>query len=222
MAYQLFSSALGTFLALFPIANPVGVVPIFYSLAASFSPRNRGRQARQIVFNAVVVLIVFLLAGRLILDFLGISLGVLQVSGGILVAYTAWQMVTNDSPLAPSIDKETTPIKDISLIPMAIPIVSGSGAIGVVIALAGQNSHWWNYLGSLLGIGLLGATLYLCLTLGEPLVKILGLSGLKVFNQVLGFFVLAIALQLIAEGTLTFLFESVPDYFDSFTKSQCS
>ncbi|MGK7874318.1 MAG: MarC family protein, partial [Xenococcaceae cyanobacterium] len=60
----------------------------------------------------------------------------------------------------------------------------------------------WNYLGSLLGIGLLGATLYLCLALGEPLVKVLGKSGLRALNQVLGFFILAIAIQLIADGTL--------------------
>ena len=76
MAYQLVSSAMGTFLALFPITNPVGVVPIFYSLAALESPRTRGRQARQVALNAVVVLVVFFLAGRLLLGFFGIFLGV--------------------------------------------------------------------------------------------------------------------------------------------------
>jgi multiple antibiotic resistance protein len=202
MTYQLVSSAMATFMALFPIANPVGVVPIFYSLAGSLSPRTRGRQARQVAFNAVVVLGVFFLAGRLILDFFGISLGVLQIAGGLLVGRTAWQMISAHVPDDAPQNQETPQTKNISLIPMAIPIVSGPGAIGMTIALAAQNQNWWHYLGSLLGIGLLGATLYLCLALGEPLVKVLGKSGLKAFNQVLGFFILAISIQLIADGTL--------------------
>ncbi len=124
------------------------------------------------------------------------------MAGGLLVAHTAWQMVTSNSPTTAPLAREATQGRDISLIPMAIPIVSGPGAIGMAIALAAQNLSWWSYLGSLLGIGLLGATLYLCLALGEPLVKVLGQSGLRAFNQVLGFFILAIAIQLIAEGTL--------------------
>ncbi|MGK7882509.1 MAG: MarC family protein [Crocosphaera sp.] len=200
MAYQLISSAMATFMALFPVANPVGVVPIFYSLAGSNSPRIRGRQARQVALNAVIVLGVFFLAGRLILDFFGISLGVLQIAGGLLVGQTAWQMMSTRD-LEQSL-LSNTENRDISLIPMAIPIVSGPGAIGMAIALATQNQTWWHYLGSLLGIGLLGVILYFCLALGEPLVKLLGKSGLKAFNQVLGFFILAIAIQLIADGIL--------------------
>ncbi len=204
MAYQLASVAMGTFLTLFPITNPLGVVPIFYGLVASDSPRARGRQARRVALNAVIVLIIFFFAGRLILDFFGISLGILQVAGGLLVGRTAWQMVNDSSSPTVSVGSEVTPAKDISLVPMTIPIVSGPGAIGMAIALAAQSPHWWQYLGSVLGIVLLGATLYLCLALGEPLVKLLGKSGLKAFNQVLGFFILAIAIQLLADGVLAF------------------
>jgi len=200
MAYQLVSSVMGTFLALFPIANPLGVVPIFYSLAGPLSPPKRSRQARQVALNAVVILVLFFLAGQLILDFFGISLGVLQMAGGLLVGQTGWQMMFHSSiPSAPN-QEETLQTRDISLIPMAIPIVSGPGAIGMTIALAAQNESGWDYLGSLIGIGLLGAILYLCLALGEPVVKMLGKSGLTAFNQVLGFFILAIALQFITDG----------------------
>ena len=200
MAYQLVSSVIGTFLALFPIANPLGVVPIFYSLAAPLSPHTRGRQARQVALNAVVVLVIFFLAGQLILDFFGISLGVLQMAGGLLVGQTGWQMMFKPSTQFIATQEETSQRRDISLIPMAIPIVSGPGAIGMTIALAAQNQNGWDYLGSLIGIALLGAILYLCLVLGEPFVKMLGKSGLTAFNQVLGFFILAIAIQLITDG----------------------
>jgi multiple antibiotic resistance protein len=205
MVNQLVSSAGATFLALFPFTNPVGVVPIFYSLTASENPRSRGRQARRVALNAIGVLVIFFLAGRLILDFFGISLGVLQVAGGLLVARTAWDM-GNNSP--PSVESPVG--RDISLIPMAIPIVSGPGAIGMAIALAAQNPHWSSYLGSLLGMGLLGVMLYLCLSLGEPLIRILGKSGLRAFNQVLSFFILALAIQLVADGTASLLKELLP------------
>jgi small neutral amino acid transporter SnatA (MarC family) len=72
-------------------------------------------------------------------------------------------------PFTPLPSVESPVGRDISLIPMAVPIVSGPGAIGMMIALAAQNPHWSSYLGSLLGMGLLGVTLYLCLSLGEPL-----------------------------------------------------
>ena len=85
MVNQLVSSAGATFLALFPFTNPVGVVPIFYSLTASENPRSRGRQARRVALNAIGVLVIFFLTGRLILDFFGISLGVLQVAGGLVL-----------------------------------------------------------------------------------------------------------------------------------------
>ncbi len=135
MANQFVASVIGTFVALFPITNPIGVVPIFYSLAASETPSARGRQARQVAFNAVLVLVTFFLLGRLILDFFGISLGVVQIAGGLLVGQTAWQMVSSHSS-QPVIEEGMAKNRDISLIPMAIPIVSGPGAIGMAIALA--------------------------------------------------------------------------------------
>ena len=72
---RLIGYAIGTFLALFPIANPIGVIPTFYSLTSGSSPGNRNRQAKQVATNVIIVLATFLVAGRPILDFFGISLG---------------------------------------------------------------------------------------------------------------------------------------------------
>ena len=90
---------------------------------------------------------------------------------------------------------------------MAIPLISGPGAIGLVIGLAAREPQWSNYIGGLLGIALLGITLYLCLTWGESLVKVFGKGGIRVLTQVLGFFILAISIQLLADGILTLLQE---------------
>ncbi|MGK7893276.1 MAG: MarC family protein [Xenococcus sp. (in: cyanobacteria)] len=204
---QLVSYALGTFVALFPITNPVGVVPIFYSLTANASQRQRLQQAKKVALNASTIMAFFFLTGQAILDFWGISLGVLQIAGGLLIARTAWTFAETDRPQPAPNSLDTAQPKDIALIPMAIPLISGPGAIGLVIGLAAQDPQWSNYLGGLLGIVMLGITLYICLVWGEILVKVFGKSGIRVMNQVLGFFILAVSIQLLADGIFTLLQE---------------
>jgi multiple antibiotic resistance protein len=206
----LISYTVGTFLALIPIANPIGAVPIFYSLTSSDTPLYRSRQARQVAINVVFVLAIFLLGGRFILEFFGISLGVLRIAGGLMIGHTAWEMVTVRQRLSVSESTEAQDKDDVSFTPMAVPLVSGPGAIGVVIGLSARADHWLDYVGCLVGIVLLGISLYICLVLGEPLSKALGKNGIGAFNRVLGFFILAIAVQFVADGTLALIQKSAP------------
>jgi multiple antibiotic resistance protein len=210
MIQSLFNYAAGTFLALVPIANPVGAVPVFYTLTRGDSDGYRRRQAWMTAVNVVWVLVLFLFAGRTILSFFGISLGVLRIAGGLLVSQTAWEMVTAKSRLTPPEKAEATDKEDVSFTPMAVPMVSGPGAIGVVIGLSAKTTVWYDYIGCVLGLGLLGALVYLCLLLGEPLVKALGETGVGALNRVLGFLILAIAVQFIADGLLQILREQAP------------
>ena len=204
MVYQLISSAITTFLALFPITHPVGAIPIFYSLTSDESPLDRRRQARQVAINATMILAIFFLTGRVVLQFFGLSLGVLQIAGGLLVAQTAWKMLVQPQE-NPAETQRRAAKKDISFVPMAVPLISGPGAIGLVIALATNNPQWESYLGGLLGIGVLGSVLYLCLTLGTPLVKAMGKSGTEAITRILGFFILAIGIQLMSDGLFSLI-----------------
>lgn len=87
---QLVSYALGTFVALFPITNPVGAVPIFYSLTANVGKGRRLEQAKKVALNVSAIMAFFFITGQAILDFWGISFGVLQIAGELLIARTAW------------------------------------------------------------------------------------------------------------------------------------
>lgn len=203
---QLLSYAAITFLGLFPIANPIGVVPTFYKLTFDNPPNHRGRQARQVAINVIIVLTIFLMVGRLILDLFGFSLGALQISGGLLIAHTAWKMITVHPSLS-SAGSELGKEGDITLIPMAVPIISGPGAIGMVMGLIAKDPQPANYVGSLLGIVGIGVLVYLCLTLGGPLIRLLGRNGVDAFTRLLGFFILAIAIQMMADGTFSLLGE---------------
>jgi multiple antibiotic resistance protein len=207
---SLIPNTLATFMALFPIANPIGAVPVFYTLTAAETSSQRHQQALQTAANVVLVLAVFLVAGRWILEFFGISLQVLRLAGGLLVAHTAWEMVTVRQRLTPSEKDEAIEKEDISFTPMAVPLISGPGAIGVVTSLSISFNHWVEYLESLVGIVLIGISLYLCLVLGEPLIKRLGRNGVGALNRVFGFFILAIGVRFIADGSISLLKEAFP------------
>ncbi|MEH2026666.1 MarC family protein [Nostoc sp.] len=207
---SLISNTLATFVALFPIANPIGAVPVFYSLTAKETSSQRHQQAIQTATNVVLVLAVFLVAGRWILEFFGISLQVLRLAGGLLVAHTAWEMVTVRQRLTPSENDEAMDKEDISFTPMAVPLISGPGAIGVVTSLSVSFNHWVEYLESLAGIVLIGISLYLCLVLGEPLINRLGKNGVGALNRVFGFFILAIGVRFIADGSISLLKSAFP------------
>ena len=95
--HDLPSAATATFLALFPIVNPLGGVPMFFSLTADYTEEERRRTVLKIAVDVIAILVVFMLFGRFVLNFFGISLPVLKIAGGLIVANTAWGMVTGSS-----------------------------------------------------------------------------------------------------------------------------
>ena len=213
MALPILNYAVGTLVALFPIANPIGAVPAFYSLTGSDSRTDRRKQAQRTALNVVLILALFLFAGRTVLEFFGISLNVLRIAGGLLVAHAAWEMVTSKQRMTDSEHQAAIEKEDVSFTPMAIPLIAGPGSIGVVIGLATKMTQWSDYLGCLIGIILFGGLLYLCLALGETLLSKLGHNGFGALNRVFGFFILAIAVQLMADGVISLFQAAAPTLF---------
>jgi MarC family membrane protein len=198
------TAATATFLALLPIVNPVGGIPMFFSLTGDFSPGERRRTALKTSCYVIGILIVFMLFGRFVLNFFGISLPVLKIAGGLIVANTAWGMVTGSSRITTEENSDAQTKQDISLTPMAMPMLSGPGSIGVVMGLAAHASNMLAYAGMVLGILALGVTVYLFLCLGGPFVKRLGPNAVGAINRIFGFLILAIAVQLVWDGVADF------------------
>jgi multiple antibiotic resistance protein len=202
--HDLPSAATTTFLALFPIVNPLGGVPLFFSLTADYSPQERRRTALKTALDVIAILVIFMLFGRFVLNFFGISLPVLKIAGGLIVANTAWGMVTGSSRVTTEERSEAMTKEDISLTPMAMPMLSGPGSIGVVMGLAAHVDHFLSYVGMVIGIVALGLTVYLLLYLGGPFVKRLGPGTVGAINRIFGFLILAIAVQLVWNGAADF------------------
>jgi multiple antibiotic resistance protein len=198
------SATAATFLALFPIVNPFGGIPIFFSMTSGFTAAERNRTALKTASYVFAILVVFLFFGRFVLHFFGISLPVLKIAGGLIVANTAWGMVTGSSRITTAESDEAATKEDISLTPMAMPILSGPGSIGVVMGLAAHADSMASYAGMILGIAALAVAVYLFLRLGGPLVARLGPGAVGAINRIFGFLILAIAVQLVWDGAADF------------------
>jgi multiple antibiotic resistance protein len=197
-------SAAATFLALFPIVDPFGGIPIFFTMTSSWTPRDRLRTAIKTGMWVFLILVTFLFFGRFVLNFFGISLPVLKIAGGLIVANTAWGMVTSHARITPAESHEAESKEDISLTPLAMPLMSGPGAIGVVMALAAHVDNSAAYLGMVIGIVAIALSVTLFFALGGPLVRRLGPSAVGAINKIFGFLILAIAVQLVWDGIADF------------------
>jgi len=197
-------SAAATFLALFPIVDPFGGIPIFFTMTSAWTARDRQRTAFKTGVWVFVILVTFLFFGRFVLHFFGISLPVLKIAGGLIVANTAWGMVTSHARITPEESHEALDKEDISLTPLAMPLMSGPGAIGVVMGLAAQVDSATSYLGMVIGIAAISLTVFLFFWLGGPLVRRLGPSAVGAINKIFGFLILAIAVQLVWDGVADF------------------
>ena len=197
-------SAAATFLALFPIVDPFGGIPVFFSMTSSWAPRERSRTALKRGVWVFLILVTFLFFGRFVLHFFGISLPVLKIAGGLIVANAAWGMVTSRARITPEESHEAQDKEDISLTPLAMPLMSGPGAIGVVMALAAHIDNAAAYIGMVIGIAGIAVSVALFFWMGGPLVRKLGPSAVGAINKIFGFLILAIAVQLVWNGIADF------------------
>src|SRR5690349_18471243 len=106
------------FSVLFPLINPLGGVPAFSGLTSNDTAAFRRSQAFKTAFIVVIILLVFLFIGKLLLELFGINIGVLKIAGGLIVANTAWEMVTSKADSQKPEDIKSIN-KDISFMPMA-------------------------------------------------------------------------------------------------------
>ncbi|HXM06941.1 MAG TPA: MarC family protein [Candidatus Acidoferrum sp.] len=196
----LFGAAVTAFVALFPIVNPVGGVAVFFALTSADTPAERNATAARIAVFVVLILVAFELGGTYVLEFFGISLAALRIAGGIIVAHTAWTMVTASSRLTPTESADAATKDDIAFSPMAMPLLAGPGSIGVVMALAARPDPRVWLTGIAISIVAMGAVIYALLRLSGPIVKRLSAGTLSAFDRILGFLILAIAIELIITG----------------------
>ena len=198
---ELFVSALVTF---FVIIDPPGCAPIYAGLSASASAAQKRAMAFRAVGVSAAILFVFALFGEALLKGLGISLASFRIAGGIMLFLIALEMVfekrTQRREERVAKINETPEIEDVSIFPMAMPMIAGPGSIASVMLLMSRNSGLERslvVLGAMVTILLL--TLAALLAAG-PIMRILGAKIEAVITRLLGVLLAALAVQFVLDG----------------------
>ena len=196
---------LSAFTTFFVIIDPVGVVPLFVALTPGYDPTHRRRIAIRGVTIATGILLVFTLLGQPILNYLGISIGAFRIAGGLLLLLLAIDMVVVKSSglrtTTPKEEEEATHRPDVTVFPLAIPLIAGPGAITSVILLQSQHSGdpVARALIAAVMVGVLAMTLVGFIA-SNAIMKVLGVTGVNVITRVFGIILAALAVSNIVEG----------------------
>lgn len=197
------------FIAMFPIINPIGHAPMFYVMTEDDEPAFRRLQALKTAFYTFLILLLSLLLGEYILKFFAISINDLRIAGGLLVARTAWSMLSNAPKVSHAEQVAADSKKDISLTPMATPILSGPGAMSLAMGLSVYGRSTVQYGGYIFGFALIGLLTWFCLRYAEVLVRFISENTLGAMNRILGFFILAIGVNMIINGVKGIFFPEI-------------
>lgn len=202
---------IATFSALFSVVNPLGAMPVVLALTANDSPAWREIQVRKAAIYLACILIVFFLVGTYILDFFGISIEGLRIAGGIIISKSGIDLLRSKSEYSKGrainkkVKEEALLKNDISFSPLAMPMLSGPGSISLLISLALELTVIWDYLLVIAAVLTMALVTYLILRVSPRLVSFLGESGISAMSRMMGFIVLAIGIQFIANGAIPML-----------------
>ncbi|MBP2152203.1 MarC family protein [Xanthobacter autotrophicus DSM 597] len=200
------------FAALFPIVNPLGTAPIFLTFVRRCSPQVRERVARSVAIYGFLLLLGSLAIGAQILLFFGISLPVLRIAGGMVVAVVGWNILHEDEN-ATSVTKgeelDEARAQDEAFYPLTLPLTVGPGSIAATVALAAGHTPTWKtdplfqlstVLGAVAGLLAVALTVYFSFREAPTLERVLGKTGTNVLVRLFAFILFAIGVQIIWMG----------------------
>jgi MarC family membrane protein len=198
------SSALVSLSAIFFVVDPIGVVPIFIAITHGDSPEKIRDTARRASLVAGGLLVFFALFGTFLFKVVGVSLSAFRVAGGIVLLITALDMLRarqSETRTSPEEAQEATDKEDVAIVPLAIPLLAGPGAIATVMVLMSRASGAISVaVVVVLSIAVTMVVSYFLLRGASIVQRVLGQSGVAIFQRVMGLLLAAIAVQFIAEG----------------------
>jgi multiple antibiotic resistance protein len=191
------------FAGLVAVVNPVGAIPIFISLTASQSVAQRRRTGTLAAVAIALVLWASLVVGEPLLGFFGISISSFRVAGGILILLMAISMLHAHVSHTRQTDEEAAEAADkdsVAVVPLAIPLLAGPGAISTVILYAHRNGSPVHLVVIAVDILIVAAMAWICFRAAPVLSRWLGTTGINVVTRIMGLIIAAIGVEFITNG----------------------
>lgn len=189
-------------LTLIAVLDPFFAIPFFLSQCAGRSDADRRRIARAASLTVLAVLEGAALSGEALLHVVGTSLASFRIAGGVVLLLMALAMLLTNHGDDTSTGRAASmagPNQEVGVVPLAIPLLAGPGAISTVM-IAAQQGGWQNRLAIAIGIAIVCLVLWLMLRLAAPIGRLFGPVGLSIATRLLGLLLAAIAVEFMAIG----------------------
>lgn len=201
MTHELLTTAVLYFTSYFAIINPLGVMPVFMTMTADISEKQRRTTAFKAVFTAFITLLLFAFAGQLLFKFFGISVNGFRIVGGVIFFIMGYDLLqARISKIKMDDEMVKKYVNDISISPLGIPIIAGPGAItnSIVLMEDSPTADLKLILIATLVLSLL-ITLLVLLSSGK-LFQLIGPTGNKIMMKLMGLIMMVIAVEFFFAG----------------------
>jgi multiple antibiotic resistance protein len=203
---KLVNTFLLVYAGLFPIVNPIGAAPIFFGLTRDCTETERHTLALQVALNSFALLLGSLFVGSYVLEFFGLTLPIVRVAGGLVVAAAGWNLLQAGNSGGDDRTEHRPVIPTDAFYPLTMPITVGPGSIAVAITLGSQRPRVAPPEVALLagaaiaGVVAITATIYVCYRFSEGAVRRLGNHGTNVVVRLSAFILFCIGIEIIWNG----------------------
>ncbi len=192
---------------LFAITNPVGAIPMFLSITHDLDPTNRREIANKTSVSVILTLLTFALIGQWIFRFFGSSVDAFSIAGGILLFKMGLEMLSGklssvkiSREESEEFGEDAVTLEEVAIIPLAIPLISGPGAITTVMIYMAKSGGLPGKLTVITTIVVVGLTVWLVLHSANRIQERLGRVGIKVMTRMMGLILTSMAVQMIING----------------------
>jgi multiple antibiotic resistance protein len=198
---ELFSFGLLAFTSFFTLINPIGTMPIFMTMTANLDKEHRTRTARKASIVALLTIIIFSFSGQLLFDFFGISVHSFRVVGGVIFFLVGMDMLQARLNRVKITENEVKAyVNDISITPLAIPMICGPGALTNAIVMMQDAETIDKKIVLIAVITLVMLLTYIVLYSSSRITNLLGETGNNVLMRLMGLIVMVIAVEFFFSG----------------------
>ena len=198
---EYFTFGLLAFTSFFTLVNPMGSMPVFLTMTANLDQNHRNRTAIKAVVVATITLVIFMYTGKLLFNFFGISINSFRIVGGVIFFLMGMDMLQARLGTYKVKESEIKKyVNDISVTPLAIPMICGPGAITNAIVLMGDANNIGKKMALMVGTLAVMLLTFIIYYGGSKLVKLLGQTGLNVMTRLMGLILMVVAVEFFFSG----------------------
>jgi len=190
-----------TVVSIFVMVDPFAAIPVYLVLTERFTPLDVKKTRQKAILVATGILVVFAVAGVWVLHFFGITIAALRIAGGILLLKISLEHL-GGHPEKIKLDEEDESLhrEDISVVPLAMPMLAGPGAISTIVVQSTRGTTFLNAGLLMVAIIFVMWLTYLSLKSSQYLYRLFGKTGLNLLGRIMGILVAAIAIEFIITG----------------------